>query len=181
MDGPVASQLGGTDKAPTRLARPISAAAMPGRPADPSVPAGPRPEARLAPSATAPAPPSAGNRKLKAVTESIIDVGLTSPLVVNALEKLATLALLRKLPTSDPLDPSRKFNSPASPVVEVLVLGASPSQASSPVSPVDALVVVEVLAAGPTIPAWSASPSALVGDCGAVNGVNCVAALEALA
>ena len=44
-----------------------------------------------------------------------------------------------------------------------------------------AVVVGEALAAAATVPAWSARPSALVDDCGAVNGVNCVAALEALA
>src|ERR1700739_5184835 len=44
---PLAPQPGGTDKAPTRFAFPISAAARPGRPPDPTVSAWPRPAAAL--------------------------------------------------------------------------------------------------------------------------------------
>jgi len=106
---------------------------------------GPRP-ARLSAASAAPSA-ALGNPELKAVTESIIDVGFRSPLVVKALEKLATEALSRKLPSSEPLEPSRKFISPASPVVDVSVLGASPSQASSPPVELPEAELVEAVAA----------------------------------
>jgi hypothetical protein len=68
------------------------------------------------------------------VTESIIAVGFISPLVVKALLKLATVPLLRKLPSREPLAPSRSLRRPASPVVAVFEPGAviSPSHDDSP-------------------------------------------------
>ncbi|CAG6936946.1 hypothetical protein PICSAR164_04599 [Mycobacterium avium subsp. paratuberculosis] len=108
------------------------------------------------------------------------EVGFSSPLVVKALERLATEALFRKLPNTFPSDPSKKFISPASPGWPgPLVLGARPSQASKPPegSPLPAS-----LAAWATVLAWAAMPLAAVSGRGGVNGVSCwVAAFEALA
>src|SRR6516225_4883084 len=172
---PLPGQPEGTDKAPTRFALPISAAARPGRPAE-AVSAPPRPAAAFAAPAAAPLAALFG---AKATALSMNVVGLSIALVVNALEMPATVASSTKVPKSDPLLPSRKFITPASPVVEVFVFGASPRNAARlEIGDVDA---VEVLVACAAAVAWLATPSALVVDRGAVNGSNRVAALEALA
>src|SRR5580658_7686957 len=100
------------------------------------------------------------------------DVGFSSPLVVNPLVKLGNVPLDKKLPSSAPLDPSRELRTPASPVVAVFEPGAVILESTDDAAANGALDWA-------TAAAWPATPSASVVDCGAVNGVNCVAALEA--
>ncbi len=125
------AQVGGTDRAPTRLAWPTAAAAA--APGTAHRRRAPLPQAggQIPQPRRGCAVVRSGSMELTSITESMNDVGFSSPLVVKALEKLADQALLRKRRTGSRSDPSRKFISPASPVVGALVLGARPSQQQS--------------------------------------------------
>ncbi len=102
--------------------------------------------------------------------------------MVSALLKLSTVLLFRKLPSRDPLDPSRSLSNPASPVVDVF----DPELVIDPPSNDDSPLVDDVLAAVPAeVPeacavavVCAARPVALVVWAGWLNGVNWVAVAE---
>ena len=122
MPRPASPHPCGSDNTPSGVACPTpadTAAPRPRKPAEPSaaepIPRMPEPSPAASPDTSDVSPLLAKPRNgwPKQLTESSIAVGFIRPLVVNALLKLATVALFRKLPSSDPLAPSRSLRSPA--------------------------------------------------------------------
>ena len=126
--GTAAVQLCGADIVPTRVARPTPAdtadppkfgtavgiaTIFPDRPGMPPPP----PRAGISPAPNF-------NELISAnalVTAGLTKAGLTYPPETNPFDKPE----LRKVPTDDPLEPSRPFNNPAIPVVAVFDPGAN--------------------------------------------------------
>jgi hypothetical protein len=125
------------------------------------------------------------------VTAGLTKAGLTYPPETNPFDKPE----LRKVPTDDPLEPSRPFNNPAIPVVAVFDPGANgftPAADIGDESPCSALgteettcdsvdctpLPVDAPVAWATAPAWPAVPAGLAVSGGELNDVTAAATAE---